>query len=398
MRKANFEGKFLSKLSKIDKQDIEGFLGHLVREKSFLEIIFNAMMDGVVVLRPSLEILYINDAAMELLNLAGRRRIVGNRIHEVFENRDLTELLTRFAIGRQPVQDVEVELSTPEPRWVAVSIIPLEADQGQAAGGAVVILRDASAARENEETRRRAERANTMATLAAGLAHEIKNPLNSLQIHAQLLQRALKDEKSRSKKSDRDRLMQASDIIVEEIQRLGHVVDEFLTAVRPTKPLFQRANINTHVERVGTMMRPEVESRGTRLTLSLDHDIPTVEFDPNQITQALLNLIKNSLDAVEGREDARIQIRTMLADSGYLISVSDNGRGIPEEQLKLILEPYYTTKFSGTGLGLAIVSRIVEEHGGKLDILSQPDKGTVITLAFPLETRPVRLLDQKGEG
>jgi two-component system sporulation sensor kinase A len=171
------------------------------------------------------------------------------------------------------------------------------------------------------------------------------------------------------------------------------VVNDFLSAVRPTRPLFQKANINNHVGRVAETIRPEAESRGVSLALNLDHDIPPVDFDPNQITQALLNLLKNSLEALEGSPAPAIELRTALEDSGYLIRVIDNGLGIPESEMKKILEPYFTTKFSGTGLGLAIVSRIVEEHRGTLEVLSGPGKGTCATMRFPLESRPVRLLE-----
>jgi PAS domain S-box-containing protein len=393
MRKSRFEDKFLSKLSKIDRQDIEGFLSHLVREKNFLQVLFNALLDGVIVLRPNLEVLYTNNAALEMLGLGSRRRIVGERITDLCPGRELRALVARFAIDRKPVTNAEIELAGGDPQWVTVSIIPLETDLDQAAGCVLMVLHDASELRKAEEQRRRAERAMTMASLSAGLAHEIKNPLNSLQIHAQLLQRALRERAKRARRPDTGRDVRSGDIVVEEIARLGKVVNDFLSAVRPTRPLFQKANINNHVGRVAETIRPEAESRGVSLALNLDHDIPPVDFDPNQITQALLNLLKNSLEALEGSPAPAIELRTALEDSGYLIRVIDNGLGIPESEMKKILEPYFTTKFSGTGLGLAIVSRIVEEHRGTLEVLSGPGKGTCATMRFPLESRPVRLLE-----
>ncbi|MCX7717695.1 MAG: ATP-binding protein [Candidatus Sumerlaeaceae bacterium] len=393
MQRHNFEGRFLSKLSKIDRKDIESFLGHLVREKNFLEVIFNSLADGIVVLRPSLEVMYTNDAALELLNLTNRRRIIGERISELVPQAEFRDLVARFAIQREPVSGIQLEMPVQPPRWVDVSIIPLDADAGQVAGSVIMVLRDATQAREMEEGRRRAERASAFATLAAGLAHEIKNPLNSLQIHAQLLQRALRDPHSRGKKIDWPRLAQSSDIIVDEIRRLSRVVNEFLTAVRPTRPLIQRGNINTHMERIVAMMRPEAEERGIALRVVLDHEIPPVDFDPAQMTQAVVNLLKNAFEAVSGRPDPTVELRTRLDEASFIIRIADNGPGIPEDHLRRILEPYFTTKETGTGLGLAIVSRIVEEHGGRLDMASKPGEGTAVSMIFPLETRPVRLLE-----
>jgi two-component system, sporulation sensor kinase E len=406
MQKSNFEGKFLSKLSKIDRQDIESFLSQLVREKNFLEIVFNAMLDGIIVLQPSLEVMYTNNAALELLGINARRKIVGERITTLCDDRKFREEVTRFAIHPERPVRTDIELGGTSPRAIGLTIIPLEADRGPIAGCVIMILHDQTEALRHEEQRRRADRAMTFTTLAAGLAHEIKNPLNSLQIHAQLLRKALAERKARSQKPDMTRVRQSSEIVVEEIERLGRVVDQFLTAVRPTRPLIERANINTIAERVAATMRPEAEERGVELALTLDLDIPMASFDPNQMTQALLNLVKNALDSFQKPEGARepassgspnptVEIQTGLDGSEFCVRVTDNGRGIPEADLKKIFEPYFTTKFSGTGLGLAIVSRIVEEHHGRLDLTSKPGVGTAVTMTFPLDARPVRLLENK---
>jgi nitrogen fixation/metabolism regulation signal transduction histidine kinase len=395
-QRTSFEGKFLSKLSKIDRRDIESFLSHLVSEKNFLEVIFNAMVDGVLVLRPNLEVMYSNNRALELLNLTSRRRIVGERLTDLVDSREFADLVARFALRREQAR-AEVELATSPPRFVSVSLIPLEADTGQGAGSVVVILRDITEARLLEEQRRRAERAIAFSTLSAGLAHEIKNPLNSLMIHAQLLQRTLKDKRGR-KQMDMARVEQSADIVLEEIRRLSGVVDQFLSAVRPTQPLTRAANINTLVDRVVATMRAEADERGIRIEMVQDHDIPAAEVDPNQITMAILNLLRNAFEALEGVPAPKVTVRTAMMDGSFAITVADNGAGIAEEDRSRILEPYFTTKARGTGLGLAIVSRIVDEHGGRMDIFSKAGEGTAVTLLFPTAGRPVRLLGDGAEA
>lgn len=394
-----FEGRFLSKLSKIDRQEIESFLSHLVVEKNFLEIIFNALLDGIVVLRPNLDVIYANNAAIDLLGINSRRRIVGERITHLCPNQEFGDVIARFAIQRQLVSRAEIELPGTPPRFLGLSVIPLEADSGHTEGSVILIVHDQTEAKQHEEQRRRVERVATMTTLAAGLAHEIKNPLNSLQIHAQLLNRALAGickDRGKAKKIDSARVEQSSEIILEEIERLGHVVNDFLAAVRPTRPMSQRGNINTIVERVAETLRPEAEAKGIDLRVRIEHDLPNTEFDPNQMTQAVLNLVKNAMEAVEEVETPLVEIRTMLAEKEYCVEVHDNGRGIPQEDLERIFQPYFTTKFSGTGLGLAIVSRIVEEHQGHMELFSEPAAGTAIRLRFPLDSRPVRLLGAGG--
>jgi two-component system, sporulation sensor kinase E len=394
MQRSSFEGKFLSKLSKIDRRDIEGFLSHLVSEKNFLEVIFNAMVDGVIVLRPNLEVMYSNNRALELLNLAARRRIVGERLTALVDNREFADLVARFALRRERAE-ASIELATTPPRFISVNLIPLEADSGQGAGSVVVMLRDITEARRNEEQLRRADRAIAFGTLSAGLAHEIKNPLNSLMIHAQLLKRTLTEKRNR-KPVDMARLEQSAEIVNEEIHRLSAVVDQFLSAVRPTRPLTRESNINTLVDRVIATVRPEAEERGVRIETAQDHDIPAVEVDPTQMTMAILNLLRNAFEALEDTPHPQVTVRTAMVDGTFAITVADNGAGISEGDRARILEPYFTTKERGTGLGLAIVSRIVDEHGGRMDIYSKPDEGTAVTLIFPAGSRAIRLLGSGG--
>ncbi|PKO18918.1 hypothetical protein CVU37_05985 [candidate division BRC1 bacterium HGW-BRC1-1] len=391
-QKGGFESRFLSKLSIIDRTDIQNFLSHLVKEKNFLEIIFNALLDGVLVLRPSLEVMYLNNTAMEMLGITNRRRVVDVRITDLVSNEEFRELTTRFAVRRDHRVDATIPIGTPPTRMLRVTIIPLEADKDNANGSVVMMLHDATETEKLEEQRRRADRATAFTTLAAGLAHEIKNPLNSLQIHAQLLQRALREAKRPRGRMDTSRAEESSEIILEEIRRLDHVVNLFLDAVRPTRPMAEPTDINKLIDHVVATLRPEAEAANVELTFAPDHELPRMHVDSNQVTQAVINLVKNGLDAVEHAVNPRVEIRTGTGDDTWFIRVADNGVGIPADERGKIFEPYFTTKVKGTGLGLVIVSRIVEEHGGTLDLWTEAGKGTVVTLSFPALERPVRLL------
>lgn len=409
---SGFDDRFLSKLSKVDRQGIESFLTNLVREKRFLQVVFNAMLDGLVVLRPNLEVLYINNAAVELLGITRRTHIYREHFANLVDVPDFRELLSRFALNREKMMHTEIELPAPQHRWLSVSILPLDEEFNLQAGASVMIIHDNTEVRHIQQEQEKLERATTLARLTTSLAHEIKNPLNSLQIHAQLLNRAIKDKRPNS--TDRERIVQSSDIILEEISRLSGVVNDFLTAVRPTRPIKDKADINKLIKHVFATLQPELESRGITCTLRLDSDIPPVHVDTAQLTQAMLNLVKNSMEALEEQSEATaaekrgaavsedpwspvLEIQTRDSDDYYQVRVSDNGPGISEENLKQVLEPYYTTKFSGTGLGLAIVSRIIEEHGGAMEISSHPGTGTIVTLRLPTNGRPVRLLENKSD-
>lgn len=389
--------KLVKTLEKGDPEQRKAFVITKIEQAEFYGKIIDAMADGIVVFRPSLEVELINKAVWELLDRpypskAPRTR---PRLTELNWPRFLEEQAVRFALSDASTERAEHELPGKEPRWLEVSFRRLTLQKGDTSQVVLMILRDTTDWHRAAQQRRRAEYWQQMATLAAGLAHEIKNPLNSLQIHAQLLQRALRDRSKRSARSiDKQRQLQSCDIIVEEIARLSRVVNDFLSAVRPSRPVLQRANINYHIERVVEAFRPEAETHGVAVDLALDYEIPPVDFDPSQMTQVLLNLLKNSLEALQGTSDPRIVIRTQLLDHEYAIVIEDNGHGISAEHLARVHEPFFTTKATGTGLGLAIVSQIVAEHGGKLSITSDIGRGTTVVLRFALQQRPVRLLEE----
>src|SRR5690606_9197162 len=210
--------------------------------------------------------------------------------------------------------------------------------------GGVVIRDDADVMRGREE-QERAGRSATVAKLTARLAHDIKNRLNSLQIHAQLLNRTLREPKLKA--AERERVTHSSNIILEEISRLNRVVNDFLTAVRPTRPLKNKADINRLIEHVYATLQPELESRGIECQLRLDREIPSLDIDPAQVTQVFLNLLKNSMEALEEKQEqvtnqpgpgdetwrAAMEIQTRLVENQCVIRISDNGPGIPEEDL-----------------------------------------------------------------
>jgi len=386
--------KFLRTFARADEQQAGAVLATILRERSLLSAILEALVDGLIVIRADFEIVLANAAAWRLLGLAQPSKVVGRRLKEFPLPADFARFLTRFVLGETSDSAFEMEIRGEEPRWLHVSLRhfqpPGEKDPPQLV---MVVLRDVTALYRAEEQRRRAEHWKQMAILATGLAHEIKNPLNSLQIHAQLLQRALRQRSRRSRSQDTARQLQSCDIIVEEIARLGNVVNQFLAAVRPSRPFFQRANINYLIERVVETVRPEAQQRNVRLNLALDYEIPPVDFDPDQMRQVLLNLLRNAFEALDGVPEPAIEVRTAMDNGYYIIMIRDNGRGITPEDLERVREPFFTTKATGTGLGLAIVSRIVEEHGGHIDIQSDVRSGTAVTLRFPLVERPLRLLE-----
>jgi two-component system, sporulation sensor kinase E len=223
--------------------------------------------------------------------------------------------------------------------------------------------------------------------LAAGVAHEIGNPLNSLNIHLQLMER-------QARKLDGAQcaeLQESIDVARAEINRLDSIVTQFLRAIRPTRPQLRPENVNTIVEEAVRFFAAEIKDRDIVVEQELRSDLPTLALDRNQMKQAFYNVIKNSFEAIKRR--GILRIRTDMDESHVIVRFTDTGGGISAENLSHVFEPYFTTKRSGTGLGLLIVRRIVREHGGELAIESSERKGLTLTIRLPYIDKRVRMLE-----
>ena len=175
-----------------------------------------------------------------------------------------------------------------------------------------------------------------------------------------------------------------------EVGRLDYIITQFLQAIRPARPNLKKNSLNDIIDEIIELLRPELKNRGQSLKLNLNESLPLAFFDAGQIKQSLINLIKNSMQAMS--TGGELIIKTGEAQEGVWISLTDTGCGIPQEQIKQIFEPYYTTKEKGSGLGLMIVQRIVRDHDGRLELTSHGSKGATFRIWLPKEERMPRLL------
>ena len=240
------------------------------------------------------------------------------------------------------------------------STIPATAEEV----GHVMILRDITESRRTAQQTIESERLNALRLLAAGVAHEIGNPLNSLHIHLQLMERSVQ----KLHDGEKAELEQSIDVARSEVNRLDSIVTQFLKAIRPSRPQLRPENVNTIVEEAVRFFAPELQDREIVVEQELRSDLPLLQLDRDQMKQAFYNVIKNSVEAMH--RHGTLRIRTDLADTHVIVRFVDTGGGMSAENLSRVFEPYFTTKPSGSGLGLLIVRRIVREHGGELSIES----------------------------
>jgi signal transduction histidine kinase len=253
-----------------------------------------------------------------------------------------------------------------------------------------MLIRDVTETRKRTEEQIESERLNAFTLLAAGVAHELGNPLNSLTIHLQLLERRLK-KLGKQGESLREHL----DIATGEIKRMDTIISQFLAAIRPTKPQFQRTQISELVKESLRFLKPELDQAKVKVQLDLRPDLPAMPLDADQMKQAIYNLIRNACQAMP--KGGTLTVSGTFTDFEVRLSFDDTGKGITPEQMGRLFQPFSTTRPSGNGLGLLIVRRIIREHGGEIDIESRAGQGTRVSLWLPLVERKVRLLEAGNE-
>jgi PAS domain S-box-containing protein len=384
--KTSFLDKLIGRIDRVDPQSLQNFVLKLAREKGFLETLFNTIEEGIIVTDAAGRVHYLNAAASQMLGVDAESAS-GEALSKYLRDLDWEKIWSADQRRWRKVVSRELEVFYPQHRILSFYIVPLADEEHSLVTGMAVILRDVTEQHARTATTIESEKLNALTLLAAGVAHELGNPLNSLNIHLQLLEREAKQLPPDKAERFRENLRVAR----EEIARLDGIITQFLRAVRPSQPDLQRAAVNDVLVETLQLLEREIADRDILVERELAENLPKLLLDRAQLKQAFYNVIRNALQAM--RAGGILRVATRANDTHVTITFADTGHGISAENIGQVFQPYFTTKKQGTGLGLMIVQRIVREHGGTIEIESDPGRGTTLRIKLPIHEKRMRLLE-----
>jgi signal transduction histidine kinase len=352
-------------------QRMEGSREELDALKGNFGQIVKSLEEKIIFLNPERRIVLMSPSVAQLLATSVEASL-GRRLSEVLgEDHPLIGLVeTSFGV-KQTVKKTDLQLSGQQSK-VTARVHYLEEDH-QPMGG-LVIFEDPETVAKLENQFEYAKKLSALSKLTSGVAHEVKNPLNAIVIHLELL-------KSQVVAQQAEDAARSLDVITQEIKRLDRVVRNFLNFNRPVEVKLQQEDIRPVLEEVVTLAQSEARQRNVQISMHSDENLPMIQLDPDLMKQCLLNIVLNGCQAMP--KGGALNISTAALNGSLELRVQDEGVGIPPENREKVFNLYYTTKENGSGIGLATVFKVVQLHNGEIEVDSEVGKGTTFILKFP---------------
>ena len=382
MVRSRFINRVLGRSEKVEKEVLLDCLLEVTEERDLLNTIFDSISEAVLVFDEHESLRFANRNAGDWLEFDPAdclRKPIASFLHHEEVNTPIQQALR----NGEPVEGLEIAILTKKPRATKMNILPLKDQQGRF-GGVLVFLFDTTEEKKRKVQSQETKWLSSLNTFSASLAHEIRNPLNSMGIHAQLMRRKL------GKEGDPD-MIRSVDIIQEEIRNLNEKLTGFLEAARPRRPQFESVSVHDLVTETLKLVGPELEEAGIEPEYYPPTVHTTVFADRADFRRALVNLVRNAIESM--KEGGRLIVRGQTGKDSVSISIRDTGKGISEENLEKIFDLGFSTKDTGSGLGLAQVDRCIREHFGKIEIESEEGSGTTIRIELPVLTQGQRMLE-----
>jgi two-component system sensor histidine kinase HydH len=349
----------------------------LSRVKAFAGLLISRLPVGIIATNQDGRIRTFNSAAAAM---TGRNaEVVRNGKPEIL----LPSELARFFVlqdQKDEITDRNVILTGADNVQYSLHLSSLPVyNQYSVFMGRVLLMYDLSELKRLEKEVQRHDRLVALGKMAAGVAHEVRNPLSSIKGFATLLGSKFKDGSQEH---------EAADLLVQEAERLNRSITELLNYARPTSLRKESVNLGDIVNSSLRLISSDAQALEVKILLDIEPDLPTVSVDKDKINQILLNLYLNGLQAMEfssSKKELKVFVHRDANTGMVVIEVQDTGCGIPQENLDKVLDPYYTTKPEGTGLGLALVYKIIDEHNGTITFFSKEGEGTTVSVSLPIQ-------------
>ena len=399
------------KIDKFSKEQLASLLEDMVGEVENYDSILESLSAGIIIVDKDFKLIQNN-------RLAERRFSFTEHLDdsvpatvplwEIIGDQDIAEYIKNCARKgtTNSSEDFSVMSENGNVRFLNIQINPLVKNCDLC--GRVILIRDVTDKKNQDVLVHRMENMANLTNLAAGMAHDIKNPLGAISIHIQLVQKALEKARANNdilpaKKFVEDHI----DVVNEEIEHLNHLVMDFLFAVRPVNATLQLKDPALLIKSIADFFTPEFNRFNVGVELSSKTENQRILLDEKLLREVIMNLSQNALAAIkskfpecniERKSDDKSAFKGLFkidcSTDGikYVIKISDNGCGMSSQTVSRIFEPYYTTKANGTGLGMTMVYKIIKEFSGEIGVESQEGKGSVFTLTFPLPQDNTKLL------
>lgn len=386
-RKAPFLNKLLARLDKIDRDALQSYVRTLAREHELYHEILETLPLGLALLDEDCKIQFLNAQAREHLGFDSGKLSPGLNLQELSQDSALRSLFDQYPHKASPRHTEDVRVLLPREVDLRIQIMPL--DKG-GPGAWLILFINLSHEKSKEQEKAAVASRDSLLKLAAGVAHEIGNPLNSIQIHLGLLKRDAEELPSARQKN----FLKTLSVIQTETTRLDRIVRAFLKATRKPPLRFRLTDLNEVIQESVDFFHLELAARKVKIHFRPDKGLRPFLMDKERLREVFLNLIKNAMEAMPEGGDIRVSVTHR--SKAALVRVRDEGPGIPDEVLPHIFEAYYTTKPEGSGLGLVSVYNAVAEHGGRIEVETRPGKGTTFTLMLPVREPRLQISSEEA--
>lgn len=413
---SDFNKRVSQKVSKLSQLQIEQLFESLTDKNEVLSSIFDSLSTGLIALDANWKIIFSNKVASRYIKSSlADLKDENIELWKIVKDEEISAFFEECYTSDKTNVSKEFTISTSggSARFITITITPLV--QQDRITGSIVTIQDITEKRNQDILLHRMESLASLTTLAANVAHEIKNPLAAISIHIQLMQKAIAKARSSDNVLPDEKFMEKYlQVVNQEINNLNKIVVDFLFAVRPVSANLELINPDKIIKSFTEFFLPQFQKEDVTLSVSLSKTSTRLLIDEKLFREVLLNISQNALAAILEKKSAQkeqgmLSVYSEVKNDKYILTLKDNGIGMNEKTLSHIFEPYYTTKATGTGLGLTMVYKIVKEFSGDIDVKSKRGKGSVFTISIPIPQTDKRLLSNdkikdypvkviKGEG